>query len=138
MKQKYLILKTDEKTKLIIREFAELDKERFSPLCEETFDDESVKSAIAKGQKALISMLRTKNMFPIGIYAKEIASAVTKMYESGDDQSIELFFNDYDLLSKEQEKQATVDKIENKPDEIDNVLEKDVPSPVADGESKEK
>ena len=131
MKQKYLILKNDEKTKLIIREFAELDKERFSPLCEETFDDESIKSAIAKGQKALISMLRTKNLFPIGIYAKEIASAVTKMYESGDDQSVELFFNDYDLLSKEQEKQATVD-------EIDNVLEKDVPSPVTDGESKEK
>jgi len=71
------------------------------------------------------------NLFPIGIYAKEIASAVTKMYESGDDQSVELFFNDYDLLSKEQEKQATVD-------EIDNVLEKDVPSPVTDGESKEK
>jgi hypothetical protein len=136
MKQKYLILKNDEKTKLIIREFAELDKEMFSLLCDETFDDESVKSAIAKGQKALISTLRTKNMFPIGIYAKEIASAVTKMYESGDDQSVELFFNDSDLLSKEREKQAVVDEIKNKPDEIDNLLEKDVLIPITDGESK--
>jgi hypothetical protein len=32
MKQKYLILKNDEKTKLIIKEFAELDKEMFISL----------------------------------------------------------------------------------------------------------
>ena len=55
MKQKYLILKNDEKTKLIIKEFAELDKEMFSFLCEETFDDESVTSAIAKGEDFLIA-----------------------------------------------------------------------------------
>jgi hypothetical protein len=59
MKQKYLILKNDEKTKLIIREFAELDKEIFTFLCEETFDDESVTSAIAIGKDALIATLRT-------------------------------------------------------------------------------
>jgi hypothetical protein len=81
MKQKYLILKNDEKTKLIIREFGELDKEMFTFLCEETFDDESVTSAIAMGEDVLIATLRTKNLFPIGKYAKEIAAAVTKMYE---------------------------------------------------------
>jgi len=100
MKQKYLILKNDEKTRLIIREFAELDKDMFTFLCEETFDDESVKSAIAIGEDALIATLRTKNLFPIGVYAKELASAVTKMYESGNDQSVELIFDDHDLVAR--------------------------------------
>ena len=132
MKQKYLILKNDEKTKLIIREFAELDKEMFSFLCEETFDDESVTSAISIGQDALIATLRTKNLFPIGIYAKEIAAAVTKMYESGNDQSVELVFDDHELIKKEQEEPAVEDDIEDEVVEIDELLEEDPPIPDYD------
>ena len=132
MKQKYLILKNDEKTKLIIREFAELDKEIFSFLCEETFDDESVKSAIAIGQEALIATLRNNNLFPIGLYAKEIAAAVTKMYESGNDQSVELLFDDHDLLKEEQEAPAVEDDIEDETVEIDELLEEDTPEPDYD------
>ena len=132
MKQKYLIFKNDEKTKLIIKEFAELDKEMFSFLCEETFDDESVKSAIAKGKDALIETLRTKNLFPIGIYAKEVAAAVVKMYESGNDQSVELLFDDHDLLKEEQEEPAVEDDIEDETVEIDELLEEDTPEPDYD------
>ena len=132
MKQKYLILKNDEKTKLIIREFAELDKEMFSFLCEETFDDESITSAISIGQDALIATLRTKNLFPIGIYAREIAAAVTKMYESGNDQSVELVFDDHELIKKEQEEPAVEDDIENEVVEIDELLEEDPPIPDYD------
>ena len=132
MKQKYLILKNDEKTKLIIREFAELDKEMFSFLCEETFDDESVTSAISIGQDSLIATLRTKNLFPIGIYAKEIAAAVTKMYESGNDQSVELVFDDHELIKKEQEEPAVEDDIEDEVVEIDELLEEDPPIPDYD------
>ena len=125
MKQKYLIFKNDEKTQLIIREFAELDKEMFSFLCEETFDDDSVKSAIAKGKDALIETLRTKNLFPIGIYAKEIVEAVTNMYESGIDESVELVFDDHDLMKKEQEEPSAEDDIEDEVVEIDDLLEDD-------------
>lgn len=127
MKQKYLILKNDEKTKLIIREFAELDKEMFTFLCEETFDDASVRSAIAIGKDALIAKLRTKNLFPIGIYAKELASAVTKMYESGNDQSVELIFDDHDLMKKEQREPLVDDDIEDEVVEIDELLDEDPP-----------
>ena len=125
MKQKYLILKNDEKTKLIIREFAELDKEMFTFLCEETFDDESVRSAIAIGEDALIAKLRTKNLFPIGIYAKDIAAAVIKMYESGNDQSVELLFDDHELMKKEQEEPLVDDDIEDDVVEIDELLDED-------------
>ena len=43
MRQKYMILKDDENGKLIIRELAELDKEMFSMLCEETYEKNKIK-----------------------------------------------------------------------------------------------
>jgi len=123
MKQKYLILKDEEKTRLVIREYAELDKEIFSLLCEETFDDEVVKSAIEKGKNGLIAALRTQNLFPIGLYAEEIAAAVTKMYESGDDQPVELFFDDTNLLKKDGKKSPLLDDIENEVVEIEGLID---------------
>jgi hypothetical protein len=127
MKQKYTILKNDEKIGIVIRAFAELDKEIFSFLCEETFEDKTVKSAIKKGQDALIQTLRTQNLFPLGIYAEKIAEAVTKMYESGDDQPVELLFNDIDLLIKEEKKPPPSDEIEEEVVGIDDLLDEDVP-----------
>lgn len=123
MKQKYLILKDEEKTRLVIREYAELDKEIFSLLCEETFDDEVVKSAIEKGKNGLVAALRTQNLFPIGLYAEEIAATVTKMYESGDDQPVELFFDDTNLLKKDGKKSPLLDDIENEVVEIEGLLD---------------
>ena len=127
MKQKYTILKNDEKTGLIIREYGELDKEIFSLLCEETFGNETVKSAIAKDKNTLIKTLRTQNLFPLGIYAEKIAEAVTKMYESGDDQPVELLFNDVDLLTKKEKKPLPLDEIEVEAVGIDDLLDEDLP-----------
>jgi len=135
MKQKYIILKNDEKTGVIIKEYAELDKEIFSFLCEETFEDESVKSAIEKGRDALIKTLRTQNLFPLGIYAKKIAEAVTRMYESGDDQPVELLFNDIDLLTEKEEKPLPLDDIEDEEVGIDDLLDDDIPEEDFDEKS---
>lgn len=135
MKQKYMVLKNDKKTGLIIREYAELDKEIFSLLCEETFEDETVKSAIKKGKDALIKTLRTQNLFPLGIYAEAIASAVTKIYESDDDQPVELFFNDLDLLKKGQEQPLPLDEIEEDTVEMDDLLDEDIPEENFDEKS---
>jgi hypothetical protein len=135
MKQKYTILKNDEKTGLIIREYAELDKEIFSLLCEEMFEDETVKSAIQRGQDTLIQTLRTQNLFPLGTYAKEIAESVKKMYESGDDQPVELIFNDIDLLLKEEEEPQPSDDIEEDSVGIDDLLDEDVPEEDFDEKS---
>jgi hypothetical protein len=135
MKQKYTILKNDEKTAIIIREFAELDKEIFSLLCEETFEDETVKSAIAKDKASLIKTLRTQNLFPLGIYAEKIAEAVTKMYESGDDQPVELLFNDIDLLTKKEKKPLPLDDIEEEAVGIDDLLDEDLPEEDFDAKS---
>lgn len=127
MKQKYVITRNDEKTGIIIKEFAELDKEIFSLLCEETYGDEGVKAAIAKGKDAVIQTLRTQNLFPIGLYSEQIAESVIKMYETGDDQPVELVFNDIDLMTKAHDTQLPLDEIEEDDVEIDDLLDEDLP-----------
>lgn len=101
MKQKYLLLKNDENKELLIKEFAESDKEAFSLLCEESFDSKEIESAIAKDKRALIATIRTNNLFPIGTFAEKIADAIIDLYDSENEQSVELFFDDIDLLAKD-------------------------------------
>ena len=69
MKQKYVILKNDEKNELIIQEYAELDKEMLSLLCEESYNGPFIESAISAGKDALIVALRTQNLYPPGLFA---------------------------------------------------------------------
>ena len=126
MKQKYLISKEDDQNKLIIKEFAELDKEILSLLCEEEYDNKIIKSAILKGKEALISELRTNNMYPPSVYAEKIAQAVIDIFDSKDNQSIELSFNDVDLLIKEQAPSEDTDEIESIADDIDELIGDDL------------
>jgi len=126
MKQKYLISKENDQKKLIIKEFAELDKERLSLLCEEEYDNKIIKSAISQGKEALISELRTNNMYPPGVYAEKIAQAVIDIFASKESQSIELSFNDIDLLIKEQEPSEDIDKIESIAEDIDELIGDDL------------
>jgi hypothetical protein len=49
------------------------------------------------------------------------------MYESGNDQSVELLFDDHDLMKKEQEDPSVDDDIEDKVVEIDELLDEDPP-----------
>ena len=135
MKQKYSILKDDKKNKLIIREYAELDKEILSLLCEEIYDNESIETAIAKGKETLISTLRTKALFPISIYAEKIAEAVINMYEHDNDQSVELFFNDRDILAKDRRAPVVEVEVESDPAEIDELLEGDISDSDLDDDS---
>jgi hypothetical protein len=46
MKQKYVVLLDNETEKLAIQEYAELDKEMLSLLCEESYDAEMIKTAM--------------------------------------------------------------------------------------------
>ena len=72
MKHKYLILKNDEKIELTIQEFAELEKQNeYTLFCEETYNGGTVTSAISKGKKTLISILRTINLYPPSLLCSE-------------------------------------------------------------------
>ena len=109
MRQKFLIQKTDANSDLKIKEFANLDreykysewvldKEFFSLICEETYDQKSILSAIKKGKENLILTMRTPNMYPIGIYADKIANSIIELYDSKNNQSVELLFDDKEFL----------------------------------------
>ena len=110
MRQKYVISRNDAKKTLKIREYAILDKnlnkvepsmlqkKDFSFLCEEIYESEIIMSSISKGMSATVETLRTDNIFPIEPYATKIARSVIGIYNSTEDDSLELFFDDADLL----------------------------------------
>ena len=130
MKQKYTIIKDSKNKQLIIREFAELDKEILSLLCEETYEQKVIRAAIKRGKENLISALRTNNLYPPGIYAKKIATAVIDLYATKDKESEELFFDDLELLAEanEPEDQAVEEPVEKQDGEMDELLEDDFES----------
>lgn len=111
MRQKYAIYRNVSQKMLRIREYAVLDKDlkkipsdelrqdHFSFLCEETYESEHIVNSISRGIGDLIQTLRTRNIFPISPYAGKIAESVIELYRNSEDCSVELFFNDVDLVS---------------------------------------
>jgi predicted transcriptional regulator len=111
MRQKFIISQNDVKNELKIREYAIIDKipknattlslkkENYSLLGEETYRSEIILGSISKGRDSLIATLRTRNLFPIEPYAQKIAESVIALYKLSNDNSVELFFDDVDLLS---------------------------------------
>lgn len=123
MKQKYEILKDDDNKRVIIREFAELDKDTMSLLCEESYDRKVVKSAMGAGRDALIAALRTKNLYPPGMYAGKIAEKVIELLGARGKVSDELVFDDIEFLSREHEPAEAAKSYEGEPGEIDELLD---------------
>lgn len=103
MKQKYAVIRDDEQKTLIVREYAELDKEMMSLLCEETYAQAAIVDAIKVGPQAVINALRTNNMYPPTTFAQAIAEAVQAMLAEGGNSSAELFFDDRDLFNRDAE-----------------------------------
>ncbi|MGB5423164.1 MAG: hypothetical protein WBN03_13465 [Desulfobacterales bacterium] len=127
MKQKYEIIKDNEKNTLILREYAELDKDTLSPLCEESYDITAIAAAVSGGKSALIAALRTKNMYPPGLYAEKIAATVTELLGDGEKQAAELLFDDIELLNREREREIREAEIKDEVEveEIDELLTDD-------------
>lgn len=111
MRQKYVISLNGERSILKIREYAIIDKnlkhiassmlqtESFSLLCEETYRSDVITKSISKGLDHLMQKIRTLNMYPVQAYATKIAESVMTLYQSSDHDSVELFFDDRDLVS---------------------------------------
>lgn len=126
MKQKYSVLKDIENDKLTIREFAELDKEMLSLLCEETYVYSVVEKASRQGEEALIRAIRTQNLFPPINYAKALAETVKNLIESEDAESA-VFFNDVETLSTISEDIVLeMDDVDSESADIDDLLDDDV------------
>jgi len=127
MKQKYLILNDKENKQFKIQEFAELSKESLSLLCEETYDYLSIKRAVSTGKDALISALRTNNMYPPGIYAEQIAEAVMDLSATAERESVELYFDDINLIAKTRDAVKVGEHLadDSEDTDLDDMLEED-------------
>jgi len=135
MKQKYAIIRDDDQMQLVVREYAELDKEMMSLLCEETYGQEIIAAAVKNGRQAVIDAIRTNNMYPPTIFAEPIAKAIEGLFEEGGNSSAELFFDDKEFFIKEAEVAAA------EPDEdvdeevaVDDLLEDDIDDDFGDDE----
>ena len=106
MRQKFVISIDSRKDQLKLREYAIVDKSLikvssamlrrgdYQLLCEETYDSKKIVRSIPKGTEALVSALRSRNIFPIEPYAAKIAESVAALYSSPEDGPVELFFDD--------------------------------------------
>ena len=127
MKQKYSIHKDTEKQQLVIKEYGELNKEILSLLCEEAYPEDVIKAAIDKGKEALISTLRTRNMYPPGVFANSIADLVVTLYGSEGEQSTEILLDDKAFFEKKGSAPSLEEDIVGSEDgDIDAVLEDDI------------
>ncbi len=114
MRQKYLISRNLERKELRIMEYAVLNKDlknvasenlrkdSYSLLARETYESETIVASISRGNTALVETLRTQNIFPISPYASKIAETIRELYDLSEDATMELFFDDMDLISIEQ------------------------------------
>ena len=64
-------------------------------------------------------------MYPPSVYAEKIAQAVIDIFGSKGSQSVEIAFNDVDLLIKEQALSEELDETENTVDDIDKLIDDD-------------
>jgi hypothetical protein len=135
MKQKYAIIRDDDQSKLIVREYAELDKEMMSLLCEETYDQDDIAIAVKNGRQAVIDAIRTNNMYPPTIFAEPIAKAIEGLLGEGGNSSAELFFDDKEFFIKETEV-VVAEPEEDVDDEVavDELLEDDIDDDFGDDE----
>jgi hypothetical protein len=111
MRQKYIISQEGTKQEFKIREYAIIDKnlrnvassmlrqEDYEFLCEETYSHDRIERSVSQGRDALVDTLRTPNLFPIRPYVVKIPESVMVLFDSAEDQSVELFFDDTDLVA---------------------------------------
>ncbi len=119
MKQKYAIIRDDDQKTLVLREYAELDKEMMSLLCEETYSQDAIVEASKEGNLAVINAIRTNNMYPPTMFAHAIAEAIQGLMSEGGNQSAELFFDDKDLFNQEENESNDDEVIEDVDEDVD-------------------
>jgi hypothetical protein len=115
MKQRYFISRDEKTNELTIEEYAvvvgnlktyeinALNPGDFTLLCIETYEGKKIKKAISQGKEALVTTLRTDNLYPISIYANLIADSVMEIYGKKENFSKELLFDDLDLFASFQD-----------------------------------
>eukprot|EP01008_Symbiontida_sp_HLA12_P000610 NODE_1608_length_576_cov_2.854305_g1594_i0.p2 GENE.NODE_1608_length_576_cov_2.854305_g1594_i0~~NODE_1608_length_576_cov_2.854305_g1594_i0.p2 ORF type:complete len:133 (-),score=66.12 NODE_1608_length_576_cov_2.854305_g1594_i0:176-547(-) len=88
---------------------------------------EKIEAAIAKEESSLVAAIRTKNLYPIGVYADKLADAIVEIIASPPEKDGKktktLLFDDADLLTRIPEEPDVEDEISEEEVELDDMLD---------------
>ncbi len=137
MKQKYTITKNEAEETMTISEFAELDKEMLSLLCEQTYAGNAIREAINGGVGKVAGAIHTVNLYPPRTYAERLAEAIIALYSAEQSESsVDVFFDDQVILAEEIEaEEELMEEMEDGSDDLDELLEDDLEDEFEDSES---
>ena len=123
MNNKYVISFDNDKTKLILREYLEMEPGLIEFTCEETYEIEIIKNAIESGKSDLITAFRTHNIYPTGFFAEKLADGIISLFSPETEDSVEVVFNDKEAIAKEEEEEVIVE--ENEIADVDEILKEE-------------
>ncbi len=135
MRHKYLITIAKDQQELLISEQAEVDRDIFMPLCEETFSLAELREAAADGEASLVASLRSDNFYPPLENATQIAVIVTEMLKSEDPERRELLIDDRQVMAEAEAAEAAaaaaaVKALPSDDEDLDDLLEDDAAPPI--------
>ena len=147
MKQKFSISRSTGGEKIIIKEYAELDKGVFSLLCEEAYEGEAVQAALKKGPACVMALLRTESFFPTSYFAEKLITSLEDYIQQGGSDSVKIDADDFECICRAgkdvpEEDNGGIDvllEVENEElmDNVEPVKKLDAPIKIAEDETAE-
>ena len=126
MKQKFVIQKNDDDRQLIVQEYAELDKDILSFICEERHDLATIESALKSGREALIAVLRTDNMYPPILYAQAIADVIMQKLTDEEPAAHEVVFDDNHEIGKDRRQSGESEDVDEEDGDLEDLLDEEL------------
>ena len=127
MRLKYTVEKNNNTNELILKEYSEIEEEKYSLLNEIIYNQNKISSAVSKGEKNLLSILRTDNMYPPRVYAAKLSEMITKLLSSNRKTAIEIVVDDLDYVEKKWKRPRRARtqpvEIEEEPPDVDDAFE---------------
>jgi len=128
MKHKYVFSKDTATGELSIREYAELNKDIFSPVCETVYEVNQFEKALAQGPAALMAEMRTHNFYPPSSFSEKIVLGISDMISASGQEMVEIFCDDADFLTKSLDGHEAFEEIDDDEDEtLDEFIDEDLP-----------
>jgi hypothetical protein len=126
MKQKYMIARSEDGKGIVIKEYAEIDKDLFSVLCEQIYDIKEIQAAGQKGKSKLLTLIRNRNFFPPIGAAGQIIESIENLLHSGSDETVEIEINDSENLSGKEVEMDVIEDMDDDGEQLDDLLDETV------------
>lgn len=129
MKQRFSISRNTGGEKIVIKEYAELDKGVYSLLCEESYAVEAVEAALAEGPDPVITLLRTESFFPTSYFAEKLIATLDDYIQQGSTEAVKIEADDTECINSRSRQAAQEDN-----DGIDDLMGVDTGAIIEDEE----